>query len=51
MLMQIVEGDLLKESIKFAHSVIGKPLEPRRLRNLPVKGAEHVGPAFDGEMS
>ena len=46
--VQIVQGDLLEGSINFAKSVIGKPLEPRRLRLQPVKGGDKVVPAFDG---
>ena len=46
--VQIVQGDLLEGSINFAKSVIGKPLESRRLRLQPVKGGDKAVPAFDG---
>ena len=46
--VQIIQGDLVEESIKFAKSVIGKPLQPRRLTFQPVKGADKVVPVFDG---
>ncbi|XP_076436045.1 peroxisomal bifunctional enzyme-like [Babylonia areolata] len=47
---KVVEGDLLRESISFAQSVLGKPLDPRRLSHQPVKGADKLMPAFDAAM-
>jgi hypothetical protein len=45
---QIVDGDLLSESIKFARSVAGNSLQPLRLSALPVKGKEMLIPKFEG---
>lgn len=45
-----MDGDLLNESIQFAKSVIGKPLQSRRLRYQPVKGADKVVAIFDGKF-
>ncbi|KAL8584021.1 hypothetical protein ACOMHN_048628 [Nucella lapillus] len=47
---KVVQGNLLEEGLKFAQSVVGKPLDLRRLSLLPVKGADNLVPAIDAAM-
>lgn len=44
-----MQGDLLEEAVKFAKSVMGKPVQPRRLSDQPVKGADRLVQVFDGK--
>ncbi|KAK7109400.1 peroxisomal bifunctional enzyme-like [Littorina saxatilis] len=47
---KIVQGDLLEEAVKFAKSVMGKPVQPCRLSDQPVKGADRLVQVFDAAM-
>ncbi|XP_022079921.1 peroxisomal bifunctional enzyme-like [Acanthaster planci] len=44
---KVVEGDIVKEGIAFAQSVVGKPLGPRRISQMKVKAPPNVHQVFE----
>ncbi|XP_059175399.1 peroxisomal bifunctional enzyme-like [Physella acuta] len=48
---KIVTGDLLAEAKSFAANVIGKPLDTKRLSQIPLKGAENADQLFENALT
>ncbi|XP_071947471.1 peroxisomal bifunctional enzyme-like [Antedon mediterranea] len=44
---QIVDSDVVSKASEFAKSIVMRPLGPRRVSSMPVKGIEHASTIFE----
>ncbi|XP_033108305.1 peroxisomal bifunctional enzyme-like isoform X2 [Anneissia japonica] len=44
---EVFGGDMLPKALEFAQSIAGRPLAPRRVSSLPVKGREQASAIFE----